>query len=202
MKKWISRTSAFSLTLTALAMSVVSAGAQVASPDGRNVVDVITRDGGLYYTLKRDGKDLLLPSRLGFLFKDAPPLRDSLRIVGTSKSTYDTTWTQPWGEVARVRDHHNEMRVSVQETARPSRKFDVVVRAFNDGIGFRYEIPSQDGMKDLVIMDELTEFNFASNPRAWWIPSDHPRLDRSEMLWSSSPACRLRSPLKRATERR
>ena len=107
MKKWISRTSAFSLTLTALAMSVVSAGAQVASPDGRNVVDVITRDGGLYYTLKRDGKDLLLPSRLGFLFKDAPPLRDSLRIVGTSKSTYDTTWTQPWGEVERLRDKHN-----------------------------------------------------------------------------------------------
>ncbi|HMA22201.1 MAG TPA: glycoside hydrolase family 97 protein [Gemmatimonadaceae bacterium] len=193
MKKWISRAIAFSLTLTALAVSAVNAGAQVASPDGRNVVDVITRDGGLYYTLKRDGKDLLLPSRLGFLFKDAPPLRDSLRIVGTSKSTYDTTWTQPWGEVARVRDHHNEMRVSVQETARPSRKFDVVVRAFNDGIGFRYEIPSQDGMKDLVIMDELTEFNFASNPRAWWIPSDHPRLDRSEMLWSSSPLSRLDS---------
>ena len=193
MRKWTNRSLVLVAALVAVGSSVVSANAQVASPDGRTVVDVITHDGGLYYTLKRDGRDLLLPSRLGFLFKDAPPLRDSLRILGTSKSTFDETWTQPWGEVAKVRDHHNEMRWSVQETGTRARKFDVVVRAFNDGIGFRYEIPSQNGMTDLVIMDELTEFNFASNPKAWWIPSNHSRLDRSEMLWSSSPLSRLDS---------
>ena len=193
MRKWTNRSLVLVAALVAVGSSVVSANAQVASPDGRTVVDVITHDGGLYYTLTRDGRDLLLPSRLGFLFKDAPPLRDSLRILGTSKSTFDETWTQPWGEVAKVRDHHNEMRWSVQETGTRARKFDVVVRAFNDGIGFRYEIPSQNGMTDLVIMDELTEFNFASNPKAWWIPSNHSRLDRSEMLWSSSPLSRLDS---------
>jgi alpha-glucosidase len=193
MRTRTNRAATLAATLIALSSGVVSANAQVASPDGRTVVGVMTRDGGLYYTLKRDGKDLLLPSRLGFLFKDAPPLRDSLRILGTSKSTFDETWTQPWGEVAKVRDHHNEMRWSVQETGSRSRKFDVVVRAFNDGIGFRYEIPSQPGLNDIIIMDELTEFNFAGNPKAWWIPSNHSRLDRSEMLWSSSPLSRLDS---------
>lgn len=185
------RVIAFVLTLTALSAAV--AKSQVASPDGRTVVSVMTHDGGLYYTLKRDGRNLLLPSRLGFLFKDGPALRDSLRIVSTSKSTHDETWVQPWGEVAKVRDHHNELRISVEETSQPRRKFDVVVRAFDDGIGFRYEIPAQSTSNDLVIMDELTEFNFADNPKAWWIPSDHSRLDRSEMLWSSSPLSRLDS---------
>jgi alpha-glucosidase len=174
------------LACTSLA-SAAPDSLSVSSPDGRNVVTVQIHDGGLYYTLTRDGTPLLLPSRLGFLFRDAPPLRDSLRIVNSSRSTFDETWEQPWGEVARVRDHHNELRVAVEETAPRARKFDFVVRAFNDGIGFRYELPAQPRLGEFVIMDELTEFNFAGNPRAWWIPSNRSRLDRSEMLWSSSP---------------
>ncbi len=195
MQKWIHCTVRASLAVSMLVGFASAAGAQerVASPDGRNVVLVGIRDGSLHYSLVRDGKDLLLPSRLGFAFRGAPTLRDSLRIVNTARASVDETWTQPWGEVARVRDHHNELRVSVQETGRRSRKFDFVVRAFNDGIGFRYEIPAQDDMKDLVIQDELTEFNFAGNPKTWWIPSDHSRLDRSEMLWSESPVSRLDS---------
>jgi alpha-glucosidase len=188
MRKWIRFT-----TAAVAFFSASSVNAQVTSPNGRNAVTVSIRDGGLFYSLTRDGNDLLFPSRLGFQFRGAPPLRDTLRIVNTARRSFDSTWVQPWGEVARVRDHYNELRVSVQEAGRRSRKFDVVVRAFNDGVGFRYEIPSQDGLTDVAIQDELTEFNFADNPRAWWIPSDHSRLDRSEMLWSSSPVSRLDS---------
>ena len=159
----------------------------VASPDGRNKVGVEVREGRLYYQLGRDARPILLPSGLGFEFRDAPRLRDGLRITGQARNTFDQTWTQPWGEVARVRDHHNELRVSVAETAAPSRKFDVVFRVFNDGVGFRYEFPDQPGLRDFVISDELTEFSLADNARSWWIPSNRPRLDRSEMLYSSSP---------------
>jgi alpha-glucosidase len=159
----------------------------VSSPDGRNKVGVTTTEGKLYYTLSRDGRPLLLPSMLGFEFKGAPTLRDALRITGSSRASHDETWTQPWGEVARVRDHYNELRASVVETAAPSRKFDFVVRAFNDGIGFRYEVPAQPALGEFVISDELTQFNFADNAKSWWIPSNRPRLDRSEMLYSTSP---------------
>ena len=193
MQKWTHRVAALIGFVVAQAAGAQDNMQTVASPNGRNSVSLATREGGLFYALKRDGKDLLFPSRLGFAFRGAPALRDTLRITGATRRSYDSTWTQPWGEVARVREHYNELRVSVQETGRRSRKFDVVVRAFNDGIGFRYEIPSQDGLTDVVIQDELTEFNFADNPRAWWIPSDHSRLDRSEMLWSSSPVSRLDS---------
>ncbi len=181
------------MTFTALLVTLTAATAiaqdtiSVASPDGRNKVGVATYQGRLYYILSRDGRSIMMPSMLGFEFKGAPPIRDSLRITGQARKTHDEMWTQPWGEVARVRDHHNELRVSVVETAAPGRKFDFVVRAFNDGVGFRYEFPTQPALTDFVISDELTQFNFADDAKAWWIPSNRPRLDRSEMLYSSSP---------------
>jgi alpha-glucosidase len=96
-------------------------------------------------------------------------------------------WEQPWGEVALVRDLHNELRVSVAETAEPGRRFVVVFRAFEDGIAFRYELPEQPGLGEFEIMDELTEFHLADDPRAWWIPANDP-THRYELLYRSSPA--------------
>ena len=196
MHTWM-RYPAFLLTLSALsALSAPSPGAaqdraRIVSPDGRNRVTVEIRDGALLYSVDRDGRAVFLPSRLGIAFQGAPPLRDSLRMVETARDSADETWTQPWGEVARVRDHHNELRVSVAEVGQPGRRFAVVFRVFNDGIGFRYEVPAQPalggGGGDFAITDELTEFTFADDARAWWIPSNRPRLDRSEMLFSSSP---------------
>ncbi|MEO8910597.1 MAG: glycoside hydrolase family 97 protein [Gemmatimonadaceae bacterium] len=204
---WIRRTTLVLLPVSLFYITPVAAArAQdtitVASPDGRNRVGVTTQDGKLYYMLSRDGRRILMPSMLGFEFKGAPTLRDNLRITGSTRGSHDETWTQPWGEVARVRDHHNELRVSVVETASPGRKFDFVVRAFNDGIGFRYEVPAQPALGDFVISEELTQFNLADDAKAWWIPSNRPRLDRSEMLYSSSPVSvidSIQTPLTMAT---
>ncbi len=199
---------ALAIVMTAFPAAVACAQAQepvrVASPDGRNVVTLETLrkveeggevhwETGLFYRVERDRRKIVLPSRLGFAFRNAPSLRDGLTITATTRSSVDETWEQPWGEVARVRDHHNELRVSVTETAEPGRRFDVVFRVFDDGIGFRYELPEQPGLQYFEIMEELTEFALADNSRAWWIPSDRPRKDRSEMLYSSSPVSVLDS---------
>src|SRR6267378_1242995 len=160
---------------------------RVASPDGRNQVTIDVREGKLYYSVQRDGRPLLMPSLLGFEFRGAPPLRDGLRLADTARSSADETWTQPWGEVRRIRDYHHELKVSVVETAAPNRQFTVAFRVFNDGVGFRYEFPDQANLKDFEMQEELTEFSMADDARAWWIPSNRPRLDRSEMLYSSSP---------------
>ena len=171
---------------------------RVASPDGRSQVTVEIREGRLTYSVARDGRALILPSLLGFEFRGAPPLRDGLRISDTTRQSHDEWWTQPWGEVARVHDHHNELAVSVEETAPPRRRFTVRVRVFDDGVGFRYELPEQAGLGAFEISEELTEFSFADNPRTWWIPSDRPRMDRSEMLYSEGPLSllqRVQTPL-------
>jgi alpha-glucosidase len=166
---------------------------RVASPDGKNVVTVSVREGNLWYSVDRSGDPILLPSRLGFEFRGAPPLGDSVRIVDSARTKADETWTQPWGEVARVRDQHNELRVTAEETTARGRRFTVVFRVFDDGIGFRYELPQQPGLADFEIMDERTEFTFGENAKAWWIPSNKARLDRSEFLYAASPLSTLDS---------
>jgi len=183
--------------LALAALTVITAPlpgqSSVASPDGRNQVTVQVHDGRLYYSLTRDGRTVILPSRLGFEFRGAPALRDSLRITDTTRDSHDEWWPQPWGEVARVRDHHNELAVSVEETAAPNRRFTLRVRAFDDGVGFRYEFPEQPGLGTFEISDELTEFALEDNARAWWIASNWPRKDRSEELYSSGPVSTLDS---------
>ncbi len=180
----------------------LAAQVAVRSPDGRNVVTVEVRDGRLTWALARDGRPILLPSPLGFRFRGAPPLAEGLRITDTARAAHDAWWTQPWGEVARVHDHHNELAVGVEEVAAPGRRFTLRVRAFDDGIGLRYELPAQPALRDFEITEELTGFSFADNPRAWFIPSDRPRMDRSEMLYSSGPLSLLQhvqTPLTMAT---
>jgi alpha-glucosidase len=193
---WVRR-STLSLSVvvgcTALIAGTAAAQVRVASPDGRNQVTFQIRDGRAYYDLQRDGRALILPSLLGFEFRGATPLRDGLRITDTTRDTHDETWTQPWGEVARVRDHHNELAVSLEETGAPNRRFTVRIRAFDDGTGFRYELPEQPALGDFEITDELTEFTLADNARAWWIASNWPRKDRSEELFSSGPVSTLDS---------
>jgi len=190
---WLRCTTRLAALSLLVAPTAVSQGLRVASPDGRTQVSVAIRDGGLYYSIDRDGRALFLPSRLGLAFRGMPPLRDSLRIADSARSTHDETWTQAWGEVAHVRDHHNELSVSLVETAPPGRRFTVVFRVFDDGLGFRYELPKQAGLDEFAITDELTEFTLEDDARAWWIPSNRPRLDRSEMLFSSSPVSVLDS---------
>jgi alpha-glucosidase len=189
------RVLARSVSIVALGAAALPAQAplRVASPNGRTVVTVEVRDGRLAYSVARDGRAVLTPSRLGFAFRGAPPLGDSLRITAHAERSHDETWSQPWGEVARVRDHHNEMRVEVAETGSAARRFAVIFRAFDDGVGFRYELPDQPGLHDYEISDELTEFALADNGRAWWIASNRPRLDRSEQLYSAGPVSTLDS---------
>lgn len=89
----------------------LGAQVQVSSPNGRNRGTVEIREGRFTWSLTRDGRSLVLPSLLGFEFRGAPPLRDSLTILDTTRQSHDEWWPQPWGEVARVHDHHNELAV-------------------------------------------------------------------------------------------
>ena len=178
-----------SATLMAAAPVAAQDPLHVASPDGRNEVTAEIRDGWFYYSLQRDGRAVLEPSRLGFEFRGEPPLGEGLRVVSTARNTVDATWRQPWGEVAEVRDHHNELRISLVEETAPSRQLVVVFRVFNDGVGFRYELPEQPGLGEFEITDELTEFAMADDARAWWIPAFQP--NRYEYLYRSSPVSTL-----------
>jgi alpha-glucosidase len=162
------------LLLAALlgALLVSNAGAQTAtvtSPGGVHTVTFDLEDGAPVYRIDRFGLPVIESSQLGFVLQDLPPLSGEFRVVETRRRAVDTTWTQVWGEVSKVRDHHHELRLTIEETSPLARRMDVVFRAFDDGVGFRYEIPRQPGLETFHVMDELTEFNFAGDHLAWYI---------------------------------
>ncbi|WP_338468525.1 glycoside hydrolase family 97 protein [Novosphingobium sp. ZN18A2] len=157
------------------------------SPDGSIVLTVSTdNDQRPTYSISRKGKLLIAPSKLGFLLTDAIAMERGFAITGSEKASADTTWEQPWGESRYVRDHHNEILVHFKQSADwGGRLMDVRFRLFDNGVGFRYEIPKQPAMTTMNIADEITEFDVASKGTAWWIPGGE--WNRYEQIYQKTP---------------
>lgn len=156
------------------------------SPDGVVSVSVGTdNDGRAHYWVSRNGKAIIAPSRLGFLFTDVAKIDRRLEITGTETHNFDQTWTQPWGEWATIRNSYRELKVHLRETTALARVFTVTFRLYDDGLGFRYEFPEQPNMAQANIADELTEFAFAQDGTAWWKPAF--LWNREEYLYNKTP---------------
>lgn len=167
------------LILLFLFVSLISVTAQSASqddacksPDGNFKVEFKLVEGGVpTYTLFYKGQVIVAPSRLGFLL-DNSGLFDCFEVEKVEKSDFDETWSPVWGDEAVIRNHYNEMSVTLMQTT-SSRRMIVRFRLFNDGLGFRYEFPYQNNLAHFVIKDELTEFVMTGDHIAWWIPGDY-----------------------------
>jgi alpha-glucosidase len=156
------------------------------SPDGSIAVTVKTDDNARpVYSITRRGKLLVAPSRLGFIFTDAPKFERNIQIVSVTHDKADSTWTQPWGEWRQIRDNHREMRVRLRETTALHRIVDVVFHIEDSGVGFRYEFPEQPNLKRANIGDELTQFALAEDGTAWWKPAFE--WNREEYLYEKTP---------------
>ncbi|HQA03077.1 MAG TPA: glycoside hydrolase family 97 protein [Thermomonas sp.] len=160
--------------------------AQVQSPDGRIQVQLdLNGEGRLAYRVLRDGKPVINDSRLGFIFRNGRQLMRNLQLEKQATRSQDDTWEQPWGERRFVRDHYNELRASFVEKDMDHRQFDMVFRVFDDGVGFRYDVPKQPKLQEAQIVEELTEFSIARPATAWWIPALE--WNREEYLYHRTP---------------
>jgi alpha-glucosidase len=160
--------------------------AQATSPDGSITVSVENDgDGRVLYAVTRKGKAVLAPSRLGFLLTDSYAMVRNFGFVDATKSSNDVSWEQPWGERRTVRNHYNELLVRFQQKADLKRMMAIRFRLFDDGIGFRYEIPDQPNLKIMNIMEELTEFSVASPGTAWWVAGLE--WNREEQIYQKTP---------------
>lgn len=152
--------------------------AEISSPDGKVQVAFWLNKGGLpFYKVSAGNVPLIKDSRMGFTLKGLPALDKNFKIQKISKSSFDETWTQPWGEVKTIRNNYNALHITLEETVAPKRKMVIEFRVYNDGLGFRYEVPSQSAIKDFIITDELTEFALAQEFTAWWIPAYRKNTD-------------------------
>lgn len=181
----------FFIMLFILAGVINMAAVGITSPDGNLVLNVdVTADGTPYYTLDYKGKPIIKESRLG-LKSDETAFTGGFKIVGTDTASVDRTWQPVWGEYSEVRDHFNELAVQLK-AENPARAMTIRFRLFDDGLGFRYELPAQEGPNYLTLKDELTEFNYTGNHKLFCIPGDY---DTDEYLWSETTFTDLSSAM-------
>ncbi|MDR0864937.1 MAG: glycoside hydrolase family 97 protein [Candidatus Symbiothrix sp.] len=159
------------------------------SPDGNTVITFGLSEGKPVYSVTKNSQEIIKPSALGFLLSGEDHFCSDFKIIGTQKESRDETWQQPWGEEVEVRNHYNELKVELQETTGEKRLLNIVFRAFDDGIGFRYEFPGQENLKAFEITAELTEFALLQDFEAWSIPAY--KGEYYEVLFKKTPVSQL-----------
>ncbi len=156
---------------------VALVGAQLAaeeakSPNGNVVLSFGVEAGVPIYSLSYKGKPVILPSRLGLELKNDTSLMDGFSVADAKTSSFDETWQPVWGEMKNIRNHYNELAMTLKQ-AQTNRSIIVRFRVFDDGLGFRYEFPRQDELSYFVIKEERTQFAMGGDHKAFWLPGDY-----------------------------
>lgn len=205
MKKLLLIVMVASLTMSAIAQELLS-------PSGNFKMKFqLDADGRPTYSLDYKGKKVVLPSCMGLELRASRQTKDlkqgeridikgslfdRFNVTQTQNSSFDEVWQPVWGEESTIRNHYNELAVTLtqQET---NRVMLVRFRLFDDGLGFRYEFPLQKNSLNLVIAEEHTQFAMAGDHTAYWIPGDY---DTQEYNYTISRLSQIRDLSKKATE--
>lgn len=164
-----------------LLLPLMATAQTVTSPNGNVEVKFSLDNGRPTYEMTYKGKAVVKPSHLGLeLVKtkhaskgmEETDLMDGFTVTDTQTSTFDETWKPVWGQTATIRNHYNEMAVTLNQ---PASKRNIVIRfrVYDDGMGLRYEFPQQNELNYFVIKEEHTQFAMAGDHTAWWIPGDY-----------------------------
>ena len=183
------------LSLSLLMMSAwVMQAEDLKSPNGRLAMHFeVDGMGCPVYTLSYKGKPVIKRSRLG-LEAEGFSLREGFQLQKAETATFDETWKPVWGEVSSIRNHYNELAVTLHQP-KDDRTIRIRFRLYDDGLGFRYEFPEQKNLVYFVIKDEYSEFAMAGDHKAFWIPGDY---DTQEYDYTESHLSEIRKLMKAA----
>jgi len=182
------------LLMSVFAVHFVMAQQQT-SPDGNVILSFsLKNDGTPSYKVSYKNKPVINESTLGFTLKKADPLTNNFKVVDTKKSTFKETWKPVWGEESEILNHYNELLVSLEQN-NTNRKMNIRFRVYNEGVGFRYEFPSQKELTYFVVEEELSQFAMTGDHTAWWIPGDY---DTQEYDYMESKLSEIRGLMKEA----
>ena len=186
-------------------------GETLKSPDGNLELDFrLDERGAPVYNLSYKGSPVVLDSRMGFLlvFNNDPSMHrmpyagrfggpwslyDGFSMADSKTSSFDEIWTPVWGEEAEIRNHYNELAVTLKQES--GRIMIVRFRLYDDGLGFRYEFPAENALTYFLISEEVTEFALAGDHLAWWLPGDY---DTQEYNYTESRLSEVRKLVDRA----
>lgn len=170
------------LLFPALLLPLSVAAQTVSSPNGAISVSFSLADGGRpTYEMTYKGRPVVKPSHLGLeLAKDKhatkgfaeTSLMDGFTESHSEVSSFDETWKPVWGETATIRNHYNELLVSLSQD-HTGRQMNIRFRVYDDGMGLRYEFPQQDSLVYFIVKEEHTQFAMTGDHTAWWLPGDY-----------------------------
>ncbi|MBS5979685.1 MAG: glycoside hydrolase family 97 N-terminal domain-containing protein, partial [Dysgonomonas mossii] len=191
---------------------------ELKSPNGNLTLKFYLQGNGVpTYSLTYKGKDVIKPSKLGLELKDNSDshtdfndfsikgntdsqkedkvsLLDGFQLTNSKTSSFDETWQPVWGEVKEIRNHYNELAVTLNQKS-TDRHILIRFRLFDDGLGFRYEFPEQKNLIYFVIKEERTQFAMAGDHKAFWIPGDY---DTQEYDYTTSKLSEIRGLMSKA----
>jgi hypothetical protein len=169
---------------------------QLKSPNGNFIMTFSINDNGVpTYDLAYYGKKVIKTSKLGLELKnDKKSLLNDFTIADSNISTFDETWKPVWGEENKIRNHYNELAVTLNQKE-TDRQIVIRFRLFDDGLGFRYEFPQQKNLVYFVIKEEKTQFAMTGDHTAFWIPGDY---DTQEYDFTESKLSEIRKLFKGA----
>lgn len=185
---------AFCLLLS-LGMGTLAMAQSLTSPNGHFKFNFsVNSQGEPVYELSYKGKQVIKPSKLGLELKNDPGLMKGFSIADTKTSTFDETWKPVWGEVQSIRNHYNELAVTLEQK-KEERSIVIRFRLFDEGLGFRYEFPQQKNLNYFVIKEEHSQFAMTGDHKAFWIPGDY---DTQEYDYTESKLSEIRGLMKGA----
>ena len=191
---------------------------ELKSPNGNLILKFSLQNNGVpTYSLTYKGKDVIKPSKLGLELKDNSDvhtdfndfsikgntdtqkedkvsLLNGFELADSKTATFDETWKPVWGEVSSIRNHYNELTVTLNQKS-TDRHILIRFRLFDDGLGFRYEFPDQKNLVYFVIKEEKTQFAMAGDHKAFWIPGDY---DTQEYDYTTSKLSEIRGLMSKA----
>jgi hypothetical protein len=161
----------------------------ISSPSNINHMEFYLDDFGYpYYEVFHNNDAVIKPSSFGFEFTNMKEMTSGFKIDKTEKNAHNEIWELPWGERQFVEDKHNELKVYLSEIGEAKRKFNLILRAYDDGVAFRYEFPKQNNLDTILIKEEKTYFNLTGDHTCWWIPGD---WDIYEHLYSTTKLSKI-----------
>jgi glucan 1,4-alpha-glucosidase len=179
----------FLVAVLVFVLGIHVAAQEIKSPNTNLTLTFALQPGGVPgYSLTYKGRPVMKESKLGLELKNAPALMDGFTVTDSKTSTFDETWQPVWGEVRNIRNHYNELAVTLTQ-AQTGRSVIVRFRVFDDGLGFRYEFPRQPNLSYFVIKEERTQFALTGDHKAFWLPGDY---DTQEYRTTTSDLSQVR----------
>lgn len=161
----------------------LNAAVHLSSPNGKLSMSFLLNElGEPYYTLTLNEREVIKPSKMGFVLKGLPDLKEEFEIKNVKRNNHNEIWKPIWGEVSHIQNNYNELMVELEQK-KEQRTIKIRFRMYNEGLGFRYEFDEQPHLSYFKIVDEVTQFALTDDHTVFWIPGDY---DTNEYLYTTT----------------